>query len=89
MSRNIFTLYYDEPMSICLFRILQKNKRVKCLDWADIERDGTNECVGRLFFIEGPGIFVNMMCRLSGKVILNGIPTYVRTKDDKIIGEES
>lgn len=89
MSKNMFTLYYDEPKSIELFRILQKNKKVKCLDWVSIEKDITNETIGRLFFIEGPTIFVNTLCWLSGKVIKNGVTAYVKTKNDKIIEEES
>lgn len=88
MSRNMFTLYYDDKMSMTLFKILRMNGKVKCLDKCRIERDVTNECIGTLFFIEGPTIFVNLMCKLSGMVVSNDEAIYVRTKNNKIIGEE-
>lgn len=88
MSRNMFTLYYNNKTSMTLFKILCMNGKVRCIDKCRIERDVTNECIGTLFFIEGPTIFVNLMCKLSGMVVSNGKAIYVRTKNNKIIGEE-
>lgn len=85
MSRGMFTLYYDEPKSIRLFRTFKRNKKVKCLDWVNIEKDVTNQEIGRVFFVEGPAMFVNVMCWLSGRVIPGGMHTLVRTKNNKII----
>lgn len=88
MCRNMFTLYYDNKMSMTLYKILCMNGKVRCLDKCGIEKDATNECIGVLFFIEGPTIFVNLMCKLSGMAVSDGKAIYVRTKNDKIIGEE-
>lgn len=86
MSRCMFTLYYDEPKSIRLFRAFQRNKNVKCLDWVNIEKDVTNQVVGRVFFVEGPTILTKVVCWLSGRVISGGTcTTLVRTKNNKII----
>lgn len=89
MSRNMFTLYYDNKATKILFGILRKNKKVKCLDECAIAKDATNECVGRLFFIEGPRMFINVICKLDGMCIPNGVPVNVKTVNETIIGKES
>lgn len=89
MSRNMFALYYNHKASKILFGILRKNKKVKCLDECAIANVATNECVGRLFFIEGPRIFINVICKLDGMCISNGVSIDVVTLNDKIITEES
>lgn len=84
MSRNMFTLYYDNKTSMTLFKILCMNGKVRCLDKCRIERDVTNECIGTLFFIEGPTIFVNLMCKLSGMAVSMVKPFMLEQKITKL-----
>lgn len=86
MSKNIFTLYTKERKSRLLFNLLMLNKKVKILDTVDIVRDDTTcDIVGALVYVEGPKLLIDTFCKLSYKVIKNGIRTRVKVQENKIV----
>lgn len=83
MARNMLVVMFDNEFQMKIASIFNGNKSVKVLDYCDI-RNKDEKLIGRLFFIEGPTILINIACWMSNKEQKHGKTVYVKTIGDEI-----